>query len=48
MAMLEDAQIAVEKINDDKMTTLAQVLPLKKFNLASVAVIASMQKEMIA
>lgn len=48
MAMLEDAQIAVEKINDDKMTTLTQVLPLKKFNLASVAVIASMQKEMIA
>ena len=48
MAMLEDAQIAIEKANDDKMTTLTTVLPLKKFNLASVAVIASMQKEMIA
>ena len=48
MAMLEDAQIAIEKTNDDKITTLTQVLPLKKFNLATVAVIASMQKEMIA
>ncbi|MDQ7983037.1 MAG: type IV secretory system conjugative DNA transfer family protein [Spiroplasma sp.] len=47
LAMLEDAQKAINQSKLNPLTTLEQELPLKKFNLGSVTIIAAMQKEMI-